>query len=137
MRYSFRQCGIDAARPTPPAVHQRAYAQDDMTSLGRADDVAILLVRLVALALLAAGLGLAAWCWGYQAMFFLESGNWMAIGALDGLVNGFDAHRSLPWLGSPTSWLGLHSILNWPNAGVVALSYGLWFRARVLALLDA
>lgn len=107
-----------------------------MQSLGRFDDVVMIVTRLVALALLLLGLGLAAWCWGYQALFFLESGNWMAIGALDGLVNGFDAHRSFPWLGSPTSWLGLHSILNWPNAGFVAVVLGVGARERVLALLD-
>lgn len=108
-----------------------------MQSLGPADHVMTISARLIALAFLLCGLGLAAWCWGYQALFYLESGQWMAIGALDGLVNAFDAHRSLPWLGSPATWYGLHAVMNWPNAGVVAFIAGLALRERVLALLDA
>lgn len=84
-----------------------------MTTL---DDDNITLDRLalwaVMLPIYAAVIG-AILVWGYQVLTFLKIGAWLPYSANDGLhyLTGES------WFVSPDSWLGVHSVLEFFNAG--------------------
>lgn len=60
-------------------------------------------------------------CLGYQVVMWLKTGAWISMGLLDTAAS---LPLKLPWLSNPQDWFGLHSALNFLNAGAVAAVIG-------------
>jgi hypothetical protein len=64
-------------------------------------------------------------CFGYQALGYLQNGAWSAISLVDFALYMFPSNNWLQW---PSSWIGLHRILDMINAGIgigaVLILYG-------------
>jgi hypothetical protein len=72
------------------------------------------IAHLLALSFLAAA-GVAVFIWGWQILAFLKTGAWQPYSANDGMfwLTGIE------WFLVPSSWIGVHSILGYLNAGFV------------------
>lgn len=54
-------------------------------------------------------------CLGYQSFLYLMHGTWPAFSLIDLALWAFPKG---PWLNSPDSWIGVHKILDFINAGI-------------------
>ncbi|MBM3091616.1 hypothetical protein GFB56_12405 [Ensifer sp. T173] len=57
---------------------------------------------------------------GYQTLDFLHDGAWQPISIIDVAKLFFDE----PWLRRPTSWYGLHWLLDWIPAAAACFFFG-------------
>lgn len=80
----------------------------------RSDDFVAQAIRGVGLLLLVACVLWGIYILGTQVYFFLQTNIWHSIGTLQyfGNVLGWE------WGMYPNSWLGLHALVDWVNAGV-------------------
>lgn len=62
----------------------------------------------------------AVWSWGWQLYVFLRTGFSLEFSAID-LLKIFD---DSPWLGSPSDWAGVHSMLSFVNGGLTLILIG-------------
>ena len=81
--------------------------------MSSSNDTPSVFIGLVALA----GVSGALACWGYQIYWYAQHGDWLPISVIRGL---YFFHQS-EWLYSPSSWVGIHKILDAINAGFAAL----------------
>jgi hypothetical protein len=86
---------------------------------------------LSAVILTGAGIG-AAFIWGYQLLTFAKSGYWVSLSVNDGMY----WLTEQGWFLTPTSWLGIHQVLGFINAGWGLLIAAIIAMLGVAGLLD-
>lgn len=70
-----------------------------------------------------------------QVVYFLYSGEWVAVTALEFITTVTGVFRSYPsWLYAPESWLGLHKLLAAAPASLTLAAFGLLLIALGLVL---
>ncbi|MGX5661598.1 hypothetical protein [Diaphorobacter nitroreducens] len=89
--------------------------------MARSDDVIARAVRAAGVLAVVLGFIWGVYLLGDQSYYFLRFGEWIGVGALTyfGTLFGWE------WALLPTSWLGLHSVLNKINAGVAIALIGI------------
>lgn len=84
------------------------------TAWARFDAWFVLLIRVVGMGILLLGVGYGLYVFGWQIYIYMRTDIWGSIGLLDFL----GSELGWAWAEHPTDWIGLHKILNLPNAGV-------------------
>lgn len=75
----------------------------------------------------------AVFIWGYQLLTFAKSGFWLPLSVNDGLYWLTDE----TWFLSPATWIGVHKVLGFINAGWGLLIASIAAMLVVAGLLDA
>ncbi len=87
----------------------------------RSEDLVANSIRGVGWLLQVSGALFALYILGMQTYDYLKLGIWAPVGTLDFLAS----LTQLGWLHMPADWIGLHELLNYVNAGIGGLVFGL------------
>lgn len=95
------------------------------------DSYVVQAVKIFGLLVLLAGIGTAAATIGWQAFIFLRLGKWIPVSVFD-LISYFSADAADALF--PDRWIGLASIISWPNGGIVLMAVSTLIGAKALSI---